>query len=108
MLRRSKFAWVCGLALGAAGLSAAMAQDTQPHVSLARDLVADASAFETYTRTTGAIDARFASPQDIAQALRVAASHDPRQLEAGMVAYAAMTALQDHEFVMGVQRIVAQ
>jgi hypothetical protein len=107
MLRMSKIAWICGLALGAAGLSAAVAQDTQPHVSLARDLVADASAFETYTRTTGAIDAGFRSPQDIAAALRIAAAHDPRQLEAGMIAYAAMAALQDPAFVSGVQRAVA-
>jgi hypothetical protein len=107
MLRTSKIALICAAALAAVGLSGAVAQETQPHVSLARDLVADASAFETYTRTAGAIDARFASPQDIAQALRVAASHDPRQLEAGMVAYAAMAALQDPAFVSGVQRAMA-
>jgi hypothetical protein len=40
-------------------------------------------------------------------ALQVSASHEPRQLEAGMIAYAAMAALQDHEFVEGVQRVAA-
>ena len=104
MVRTSKSALACALTLTLGTLSAATAQETQPHVSLSRDLVAAASAFETYTRTAAAIDAGFASPQDIASALHVAASHDPGQLEAGMIAYAAMAALQDPRFVAATQR----
>lgn len=107
MVRTSKIALAFGLALGALGFGGALAQDTQPRVSLARDIVAAASAFETYTRTASAIDAGFAGPREVASAVQVAAAHDPQQLEAGMIAYAAMVALQDHGFVEGVQKIVA-
>ena len=96
----------CVLALGAVGLSAA-AQDTQPNIRMARELVVAASAFETYTRTAGAIDARFAGPKDVASAVHVAAAQNPQQIETGMVAYAAMAALQDPAFVSGVRRITA-
>ena len=106
MSAASRIALACVLALGAVGLSAA-AQDTQPNIRMARELVVAASAFETYTRTAGAIDARFAGPRDVAGAVQVAAAHDPRQIEAGMIAYAAMAALQDPAFVDGVRRITA-
>jgi hypothetical protein len=102
----SRLALACVLALGAVSLSAA-AQDTQPNIRMARELVVDASAFETYTRTAGAIDAAFAGPKDVAGAVQVAAAHDPQQIEAGMIAYAAMAALQDPAFVAGVRRITA-
>jgi hypothetical protein len=105
MFKTSKIALAAVLALGTAGFSAA--QDTQPQVRMARDLVAAASAFETYTRTAGAIDADFAGPKAVAGAVRVAASHEPHQIEAGMIAYAAMAALQDEGFVDSVQRIAA-
>jgi hypothetical protein len=104
---KSKIALACVLALGAAGLNGAVAQESQPNVRMAREVVAAASAFETYTRTAGAIEPGFAGPRAVAGALQVGASHDPRQLEAGMIAYAAMAALQDRGFVEGVQRMVA-
>lgn len=112
MSRKSKIALACALMLGAAGpiaagMGGAVAQETQPNVRMAREVVAAASAFETYTRTAGAIAPAFAGPRDVAGAVNVGASHDPRQLEAGMIAYAAMAALQDRAFVEGVQRIVA-
>lgn len=68
-------------------------------------MVSSASAFETYTRTGAAIDAGFAGPRDVATAVQVAAAQDPRQLETGMIAFAAMATLQDHRFVAGVQRL---
>jgi hypothetical protein len=105
MQRTTKIALVCAVAICAAGISSAVAQDTQPNVLLARDLVASASAFETYTRTAAAIDAGFTGPRDVASAVHIAASHDPRQLEAGMIAYAAMAALQDPAFVSSLQRL---
>ena len=48
---KSKIGLACALALGAAGLSGAVAQESQPDVRMAREVVAAASAFETYTRT---------------------------------------------------------
>lgn len=112
MLRTSKIALACVLALGGAGpllgsVGSAAAQDSQPDVRMARDLVAAASAFETYTRTASAIDAGFSGPREVAKAVQVAAANDPRQLQAGMIAYAAMAALQDPAFVDGVRRIAA-
>src|SRR5258708_12509976 len=112
MSRRSKIALACVLMLGAAGplatgMGGAVAQETQPNVRMARELVAAASAFETYTRTAGAIRPGFAGPRDVASAVNIAASHDPRQLETGMIAYAAMAALQDPAFVEGVERVAA-
>jgi hypothetical protein len=112
MSRKSKIALACALMLGAAGpiaagMGGAVAQEAQPNVRMARELVAAASAFETYTRTAGAIAPGFAGPRDVAGAVNVGASHDPQQLEAGMIAYAAMAALQDRAFVEGVQRVVA-
>jgi hypothetical protein len=62
-----------------------------------------AMAFESFMRRARGIDPGFASPSDVSQALQVGASHDPVQLEAGMVAYAAMAALQEPGFVRGVQ-----
>ena len=62
-----------------------------------------AMAFESFMRRARAIDPGFSSAGDVSQALQVGASHDPVQLEAGMVAYAAMAALQEPSFVRGVQ-----
>jgi hypothetical protein len=108
MLRTPKIVLGCVLALGALGLSGAAAQETQPNVRMARDLVAAASAFETYTRKASAIDPAFSGPRAVASAVEIAAAHEPRQIERGMIAYAAMSALQDPAFVGGVQRIVAE
>ncbi|MFL5295951.1 MAG: hypothetical protein ACJ798_06165 [Phenylobacterium sp.] len=105
MVKASRIALAAVLALGAAGLSAA--QDTQPNVRLAREWVAAASAFENYTRQAGAISPGFAGPRDIEGALRVGASHDAKQVEAGMVAYAALAAVQEPGFVAAVRRISA-
>lgn len=62
-----------------------------------------AGAFEAYTRRTAAIDARFANPAEIGERLRTAAGYEPKQLEASMIAYAAMAALQEPRFVQGVR-----
>jgi hypothetical protein len=68
-----------------------------------RDLAAQASAFESFMRHARGIDPAFSGPAQVAQALQTGASHDPLQLEAGMVAYAAMAALQEPRFVAGVK-----
>ena len=68
-----------------------------------RDLIADATAFESYMRRARAIDAAFSSPGDVSQALQTGASHEPVELQAGMVAYAALAALQEPRFVAAVQ-----
>lgn len=75
----------------------------RPAVGVDASLAARASAFEAYTRRTGAIDAAFANPGEIARGLQTAAGYEPRELEAGMVAYAALAAMQEPAFVAGVR-----
>ncbi|MDB5448002.1 MAG: hypothetical protein JWQ97_3319 [Phenylobacterium sp.] len=64
----------------------------------------EAMAFESFMRRARGIDPGFSSAGEVSQALQVGAAHEPNQLEAGMVAYAAMAALQEPGFVAGVQR----
>jgi hypothetical protein len=79
------------------------AQLKPPPVAATRDLAAQASAFESFMRHARGIDPDFSGPAEVAQALQTGASHDPLELEAGMVAYAAMAALQEPRFVAGVK-----
>jgi hypothetical protein len=73
-------------------------------VQTAPRLEADAMAFESFMRKGRTIDAGFSSAADVRQALQAGASHQPQQLEAGMIAYAALAALQEPSFVEGVRR----
>jgi hypothetical protein len=66
-------------------------------------LAGQAAAFEAYTRRASAIDASFAGPGEIGERLRTAAGYEPRQLEAAMIAYAAMAAMQEPRFVQAVR-----
>lgn len=105
MVGASRIALAAVLALAAVGISAA--HDTQPQARMAREWVAAASAFESYTTHAGAIAPGFASGRDVAGAVAVGAAHEPQQLEAGMVAYAALAAVQEPRFVEAVQRLAA-
>lgn len=64
----------------------------------------EAMAFESFMRRARGIDPGFSSASAVSQALQTGASHDPAELETGMVAYAALAALQEPSFVAGVQR----
>lgn len=66
-------------------------------------LASQAGAFEAYTRRTAAIDPNFSGPGEIGERLRTAAGYDPRQLEASMIAYAALAAMQEPRFVQAVR-----
>ncbi|MBL8774037.1 MAG: hypothetical protein JNK30_21805 [Phenylobacterium sp.] len=66
-------------------------------------LAAQAGAFEAYTRKAAAIDPAFSGPAEIGERLRTAAGYEPRQLEASMIAYAALAALQEPGFVAAVR-----
>jgi hypothetical protein len=74
-----------------------------PYVGVGAALAGRASAFEAYTRKATAIDASFSGPGEIAERLRTGAGYEPKELEAGMIAYAAMAALQEPSFVAGVR-----
>jgi hypothetical protein len=66
-------------------------------------LTAEASAFEAYMRHARAISASFGSADQVSQALATSASHEPHQFESGMIAYAALAALQEPRFVEALQ-----
>jgi hypothetical protein len=75
-----------------------------PSVVLSRRLVAAASAFETYTARAGAIRADFSDAASVSQALQTGSAYEPKQIQAGEIAYAAIVALQDPAFVEGALR----
>ena len=63
------------------------------------NLTAEAGAFEAFMRHARGIEPSFSGPAEVQQALATGASHEPRQLESGMIAYAALAALQEPRFV---------
>ena len=69
-----------------------------------RQIEAQASAFEAFMRNARAIDDKFSGPAAVNEGLRIGAAYDPKQMEAGMIAYAAVAALQDPKFVAGVRK----
>lgn len=90
--------------LSAAGMAAARQERGAPGVSLAQSVVAAASAFEHYTHEAGAISAGFRGGDDVARALRQGAAYKHEQFEEGMIAYGAIAALQERDFVEGVRQ----
>ncbi|MBS0333489.1 MAG: hypothetical protein JSS35_12040, partial [Proteobacteria bacterium] len=68
-----------------------------------RGLAAEAQAFESYMRHARGIDPAFGGSAEVARALQTGAAHEPREFEAGMVAYAALAALQEPRFVAAVR-----
>ncbi|OHB30211.1 MAG: hypothetical protein A2790_05205 [Phenylobacterium sp. RIFCSPHIGHO2_01_FULL_69_31] len=74
-----------------------------PYIGIDGGLASRASAFEAFTRKATAIDASFSGPGQIAERLRTAAGYEPKELEAGMIAYAALAAMQEPAFVAGVR-----
>jgi hypothetical protein len=99
-----------GVALAAAALAGCATWSAPPVRSPSgaaqadRGLEQQASAFESFMRKAGGIDAGFSGPGAVAQALQVGAAHDPTELQAGMIAYAAVAALQEPRFVEGVRK----
>ena len=104
-MRSSKKTVLAGAAMAVVALSGlAGAQDRTADVRMAASLVADASAFETFMSKASAIQPGFPNGKAVADAVKVGASHDFRQLESGMIAFAAMAALQEPAFTDGVER----
>jgi hypothetical protein len=78
-----------------------------PPITLSDRLVQDAAAYQAYTAKITAITPDFKSGADVAGALKTGASYDPQQLLRGAIAYAAIVALQDKNFVTQVQVFAA-
>ena len=102
----------CAIVIGLAGCATRSAPPAGHRAEGARpglvtgagaSLAGPASAFEAYTRRAAAIDASFAGPGEIASGLLAGAGYEPRQLESGMIAYAALAALKEPAFVAAVR-----
>jgi hypothetical protein len=70
---------------------------------LAGYVIDSASAFATYMRTASALSPTFTDGSQVSNALRVGATAEQHQLQQGLVAYAAIVALQDQTFVEAVR-----
>jgi hypothetical protein len=74
-----------------------------PAVTLSPTVIAEAAAYQSYITRTAATSPAFKTGGEVAQALKQGASYDPQLLQRGAVAYAAVVALQDPNFVAGVR-----
>ncbi len=78
-----------------------------PAVSLAPSLIEQASAYRGYMARATAIAPTFADGESIARSVKVGAAYEPKQFLRGAVAYAAVVALQDREYVAAVREFAA-
>jgi hypothetical protein len=102
LTKKAGAALACALALCACATTPAGRQAAAPRLD--RQAETQAQAFEAFMRRASRIDASFAGPAEVTQGLAAGAAYDPKTLEAGMIAYAAMAALQEPRFVAGVRQ----
>ena len=81
----------------------APASPPPPPVALSAPVVEQAAAFRTYLRKAAAISPGFRGGPDVEQAMAMAVQSEPVQLSKGAIAYAAVVALQDTQFVASVR-----
>jgi hypothetical protein len=110
-----RMALIAGLALCGAGLAScsepapppppvALAPPPTPAAfSLSTRVIANAAAYEDYMARAALVDPNFKSGADVAEALKLGASDDPQALLRGEIAYAAIAALQDPNYVASVR-----
>jgi hypothetical protein len=94
-------------ALAATALAAttfAVAQSADEPITMAREVVASAVAFQDYAARAGATPSAFKDPKGVHEALVAGAGYEASQLQQGMIAYGAMAAAQDDRFVDGINR----
>ncbi len=72
-------------------------------ISLAPSIVRAAAAYEDYMARASLVSAAFQSGSDVSAALKLGSSDDPRSLVKGEIAYAAIVALGDPEYVASVR-----
>jgi hypothetical protein len=74
-----------------------------PPVTLSPKLIEQAAAYRRYVDQATTLAPAFADGAAVAQSLRTGASYEPQQLIRGAIAYAAIVALQDPQFVASVR-----
>ena len=80
-------------------------QESAFFTALGQRVTDAASAYETFVRHAGAIDPAFNGAGSVQRAVKAGAAYHPRQLEEGIVAYAALIALRNQDFVDGVRAL---
>lgn len=75
-----------------------------PAVALSTQIIEDASTFRAYMAATSAISPDFKDANQVAEGLRTASAFEKGQLEQGAIAFAAVTALQQPDFVASVRK----
>ncbi len=83
-------------------------QSSGPSVALARRVVESAEAFADYMQRASAVRPDYADTAGVVRAVRLAGVYEPVQLEEGAIAYVALAALQDPEFVRSVDALGRQ
>lgn len=78
-----------------------------PQVSLSPKVVEQAAAYRAYVARASAISGSFANGDDVAQSLKTGESYEPAALQRGAIAYGAVVALQQPDYVAGVRKFVA-
>lgn len=78
-----------------------------PPLSLSTGLLQNAAVYQAYVDKAAAISPDFKSGADVAQSLKFGDSYDPAQLLRGEIAFAAVAALQDPNFVANVRAFAA-
>jgi hypothetical protein len=79
------------------------AADPGPRVVISRRVIDAAGAFDGYMHRASAIKPSFSSGATVARAVALGSVYEPGQLQQGEIAYAALVALQDAEFVEAVR-----
>jgi len=80
-----------------------VAPPAPPPITLSNALVERASAYRGYMARAGAIDPKFQNGEQIQSSLKVGVAYEPKQLLSGVIAYAAVIALQDPAYVGAVR-----
>jgi hypothetical protein len=83
---------------------APVAPPPPPPTTLSNTVTMAAAAYEGYVHTAAAMTPNFTDPASVQTSMQASASYEPKQLARGMVAYAAVLALQDPAFVAGVKQ----
>jgi hypothetical protein len=81
-----------------------VAEVKAPPIALSQGVVQAASAYQTYVRQASALTADFKDGAAIQASLQAGEAYEPKALSRGMVAYAAIVALQEPSFVEGVRQ----
>lgn len=74
-----------------------------PPKALATRIIEDASTFRAYMNTASGISADFKDPDQVAAGVRTGTAFEQTQLQQGAIAYVAVMALQEPEFVKSIR-----